>query len=357
MSRVALFHRRLCLEGPRNAGEWLLLLVLRPFGRLYGVVGLVRAKLYALGILPAYRAPVPVISVGNLSAGGTGKTPVVDYLVRRLLGQGLRVAVISRGYGGQGVKNAVVVSAGRGPLVEPALCGDEPYLLARRNPEALVVVAPRRRLGAQLAVEQLGARILVLDDGFQHLAVQRDLDLVLLDASKPLGNGRPLPAGLLREFPSALQRGQLFVLTRWHESCPPPLPLPGPVLRSRHVLGAEAMDLDGNRLALDNLSTKNAVAFAGIADPEGFFRDLRRRGFERLETLPLADHVVYDDEVLRQLRDLGAHAEIFLTTEKDAVKLKAGQLPQPCWQVPMALEFLETHALDLALARLTARIP
>lgn len=354
MTGLVAFHRRLCLDGPRNLAERLLLALLWPFGWLYGVVGRIRAGMYALGWLPSYRAPVPVIAVGNLAAGGTGKTPVVDYLVRRLLAQGLRVAVISRGYGGRGIGEALVVNAGAGPVVGPELCGDEPFLLARRNPAALVVVAPKRRLGAWLAVEKLGARILVLDDGFQHLAMGRDLNLVLLDAARPLGNGRPLPAGLLREFPSALKRGELFVLTRWHQGCSPPT-LPGPFVRSRHVLGREAVSLDGNRLDLEDLRGKKALAFAGIASPEGFFSDLRQRGLDLVKTLSLADHVVYDDDVLRRLREAGQGVEIFLTTEKDAVKLQADQLGRPCWQVPMSLEFLETAALDEALAHLTAR--
>ncbi|KIH75876.1 hypothetical protein GFER_14265 [Geoalkalibacter ferrihydriticus DSM 17813] len=346
----------MCLEGPRNVPERLLLALLWPAGWLYGMIGLIRARLYAKGLLATYRAPVPVIAVGNLAAGGTGKTPVVDYLVRRLLGQGLRVAVISRGYGGRGIKDAVVVSRGSGPLVDPALCGDEPFLLARRNPEALVVVAPKRSLGARLAVEKLGAQILVLDDAFQHLAIARDLNIVLLDAAKPLGNGLPLPAGLLREFPSALSRGDLFILTRWQDGCPPPPRLPGAVLRSRHVLGSEALDLDGNREPLENLHGKKVVAFAGIAHPEGFFGDLRRRGLDLIQTLPLADHAVYDDIALQRLREVAGNADVFVTTEKDAVKLKAAQLVLPCRQVPLTLEVFETAALDESLAQLTARI-
>ncbi|MDO3379571.1 tetraacyldisaccharide 4'-kinase [Geoalkalibacter halelectricus] len=353
MSELAAFHRRLCLEGPRSWYESALLAALLPLGWLYGVIGRIRAKLYDWKLLPSYRAPVPVISVGNLSAGGTGKTPVVDYLVRRLLRQGLRVAVVSRGYGGRGVSGALVVSSGAGPAVEAARCGDEPFLLARRNPEALVVVAAKRKLGVRLAVEELGAQVVVLDDGFQHHAVRRDLNIVLVDAAKPFGNGHPLPAGLLREFPSALKRGQLFILTRWQEGCALPN-LPGPVLRSRHVLASQAFDLEGRVVALETLCACKVVAFAGIAAPEGFFRDLRRYGLNLVRTLALPDHVDYDEGVLQRLRDASAEAEIFITTEKDAVKLKSDGLPLPCRQVPLVLEFMETAALDEALERLTA---
>jgi tetraacyldisaccharide 4'-kinase len=355
MNRLAAFHRRLCLEGPRHVGEGLLQTLLMPLGWLYGLIGLVRARFYAWGFLRSYRAPVPVISVGNLSAGGTGKTPVVDYLLRRLLAQGLRVAVVSRGYGGKARQGVHVVSSGQGPLINPSVCGDEPYLLARRNPDALVVVAPKRALGVRLAVEELGAQIVILDDGFQHLAVQRDLNLVLLDARHPLGNGHPLPAGLLREFPSALSRGDLFILTRWHEDCPQPPSLPRPVLHSRHVLSDEARDLEGRQVALTELHGKKAVAFAGIAAPESFFDDLREKGLNLIETFAFADHAVYDDALLQRLKKAAAQADIFVTTEKDGVKLSATQMPKPCWQVPMTLELEEGPVLDDALKSLTDR--
>lgn len=356
MSRLAAFHRRLCLEGPRHFGELLLQTLLIPFGWVYGLIGMVRARFYAWGILPSYRATVPVISVGNLAAGGTGKTPAVDDLLRHLMAQGPRVAVVSRGYGGKARQGVHVVSAGQGPLIDPAVCGDEPYLLARRNPEALVIVAPKRALGVRLAVEDLGAQIVILDDGFQHLAVQRDLNLVLLDASHPLGNGHPLPAGLLREFPSALSRGDLFLLTRWHESSPQPPSLPGPVLRSRHVLSDEARDLEGHRVQLTELHGKKTVAFAGIASPESFFHDLRRKGFNLIETFAFADHAVYDETLLQCLRKAAEQTDIFVTTEKDGVKLSAAQLPRPCWQVPMILEVMESAELENALQSLTDRI-
>jgi tetraacyldisaccharide 4'-kinase len=356
MSRLAAFHRRLCLEGPRHVGEGLLQALLVPLGWLYGLSGVVRARFYAWGFLRSYRAPVPVISVGNLSAGGTGKTPTVDYLLRRLLAQGLQVAVVSRGYGGTARQGVHVVSSGQGPLMNPSVCGDEPYLLARRNPGALVVVSPKRALGVRLAVEELGAQIVILDDGFQHMAVQRDLNLVLLDARHPLGNGRPLPAGLLREFPSALSRGDLFILTRWHEDCPQPPSLPGPVLRSRHVLSGEARDLEGKRVELSELHGKMAVAFAGIAAPESFFHDLRQKGLDLIETFAFADHAVYDETLLQRLKKAAEQANIFVTTEKDGVKLLAAQLPKPCWQVPMTLELEEGAVLDDTLKPLTDRI-
>ena len=130
-----------------------------------------------------------------------------------------------------------------------------------------MVVSPRRADGIRVAVDRHGAQIVILDDGFQHLAVQRDLDIVLVDARSPLGNGRVLPAGILREFPRSLNRADLVIFTRSEERCPGDLPFSGPVICSRHVLENTALSLDGSKVSLDTLLEKRGVAFAGIADP------------------------------------------------------------------------------------------
>ncbi len=320
------------------------------------MAGAIRGALYRRGIFSVYRAPVPVISIGNLAAGGTGKTPAVDFVVRHLLAAGKKVAVVSRGYGGTGTVGGVgVVCSGSGPLLPPAVCGDEPYLLARRNPRALVLVAPRRAAGIQLAVERFGAEVIVLDDGFQHLAVARDLDIVLLDGRRPLGNGRVLPAGVLREFPAALQRGHLFILTRCREDWPSWPSLPDPVLHSRHLLDRQAVSLAGEAVSLAELAGRRGVAFAGIADPEGFFTDLRHAGLHLVHTLALADHAGYGSAELTRLAAAAAGADYLITTEKDAVKLGDRQFPVPCYQVPVRLVFREEGKLEGLLRELLNR--
>jgi tetraacyldisaccharide 4'-kinase len=157
-------------------------------------------------------------------------------------GRGRRVAVVSRGYGGQGAGRVGVVCAGDGPLLPPAVCGDEPYLLAQRNPRALVLIAPRRTEGIRLAVEAFAADVILLDDGFQHLSVARDLDIVLLDACRPFGNGHLLPAGILREPASALEQAGIVVLTR-SKGLESPLAEVRPLVRSRHRLADEVVSL------------------------------------------------------------------------------------------------------------------
>jgi tetraacyldisaccharide 4'-kinase len=347
MERLAAWHRRLVLMGPRDCRERFLFSLLKPLGRLYGAIGSLRVSMYRRGVFSTYRAGVPVVSVGNLAVGGTGKTPMVDHLVKYLRARGRKVAVVSRGYRGR-VRDVGVVSAGSGPLLEPEICGDEPVLLARRNPGAVVLVAPRRAEGVRQAVERFGADLVVLDDGFQHLAVNRDLDIVLLDARRPLGNGLVLPAGVLREFPSALRRGDLLVLTR-SRGDEMFEPSPAPVLRCRHALSDETVSLDGEILPLAELSGKRGVAFAGIADPEGFFTALEESGLSLQGTVALPDHVAYDADILRRLEELCRDADFLVTTEKDGVKLRADDFSLPCYQVPLKLEFFDSEALERAL--------
>ena len=349
MKNLAGFHRRLVCAGPKNPFEKLLLSVLVPFGWLYGMLGWLRSLCYRCGLMEIYRAEVPVIAVGNIAVGGTGKTPTVDYLVKFFHRQGKRVAVVSRGYGGSIRKGVAVVCDGEGPVLRAEICGDEPLLLARRNPRSMVLVAPRRKLGIATAVER-GAEIVLLDDGFQHLAVARDLDCVLLDSRCPLGNGRPLPAGLLREFPSALGRAGLFLLTRWNQECRP-LPLPGevPVVRSRHRLENSLVGLDGQQVEVNRLAGLKGLAFSGIADPGQFFADLRRLGLELSAQMQFPDHVAYEEEQIRSIRRAAADLDFLVTTEKDGAKLAAGDFPLPCYQVPLAMDFLDQDVFERQL--------
>ncbi|BCA80116.1 tetraacyldisaccharide 4'-kinase [Desulfuromonas sp. AOP6] len=343
--KILSWHRRLVLQGPDGFLDLLLLGVLIPLGWLYGLVGLCRAALYRCGVLSSFRSPVPVISVGNITAGGTGKTPVVDALVKHFLSQGLRVAVVSRGYGGALQERVGVVSVGEGPQMAADLCGDEPFLLARRNPQALVFVARKRADGVRTAVERYQAERIILDDGFQHLAVQRDVDILLLDGSKPLGNGQVLPAGLLREFPSAVKRADLLVFTRCPEGSgspsAPPLYAEKPAYYSQHLLASEAISLAGEVVPLARLQTKKGVAFAGIADPTSFFEALAAKGLLLVENLALSDHVVYDIQLVKRLSRLAEGADYLITTEKDAVKLDLGDFSVPCYQVPLAMHLFD----------------
>jgi tetraacyldisaccharide 4'-kinase len=304
---------------------------------LYGVIGWLRGIGYGIGLLPSYRAAVPVVSVGNLVAGGTGKTPVVDWLIKEFARQSKKVAVISRGYGGSFAGEVGVVSRGQGAEMSAAEAGDEPVLLAQRNPDAIVLIAKKRSAGVKLAVEQYGAEVVVLDDGFQHRAVARDLDLILLDAQKPYGNFLPLPAGLLREFPTALARADLLLLTRAEDRAG--FDFAKPVYRSRHQLAEDLYSLDGQSLGFDKLKTQKVFAFAGIANPDSFFSGLEAKGLELAGRLAFDDHCKYDTQVLETIKLASAGCDALLTTEKDAVKLKGEFFTVPCYQAPMNIVF------------------
>jgi len=227
------FYRRLIDHGPRSSREKLFFLALEVMSKIFGHLVAMRLKAYSSGFLKSYRASVPVISVGNLTVGGTGKTPVVDDLVKRAIQYGRRVAVVSRGYGGKRTLDPALLSDGVGFLHDDAsLYGDEPVLIARRNPQAMVVVARKRTEGVQL-VEKQGAEVIILDDAFQHLKLKRDMDILLVDSRHQFGNGRLLPAGPLREPVSNLMRADLIVLTHSNGQCPAGLDIVKPLLFSQ----------------------------------------------------------------------------------------------------------------------------
>ncbi|MDT5262954.1 MAG: tetraacyldisaccharide 4-kinase, partial [Acidobacteriota bacterium] len=190
-------------------------LALAPLGMLYGALARTRLRLYRSGLLKTETAGVPVISVGNLTTGGTGKTPLVEWVARAVKREGLRACVLTRGYGRADESVRVVASDGVRVLAEVGECGDEPRLLAERLLGTASVVCDRDRVAAaRWARENLGAEVFILDDGFQHLRMGRDLDVVTLDASAPWSGGHMLPRGRLREPVSGLRRADCVVITR-----------------------------------------------------------------------------------------------------------------------------------------------
>jgi len=356
MNQLVQKYLYLARRGPSSIGGWFLFILLMPLSLVYGLIGLLRAWCYRVGVLPSYKSCVPVISVGNLAAGGIGKTPLVDYLARYLLSRGLRVAAVSRGYGGRQQSPVCPVKNIADDAAAADFCGDEPVLLQRRNPKLDVLIARKRADGIRYATEQLSAEVVLLDDGFQHLAARRQLDIVMLDAQQPFGNGWPLPAGELREFAWAFRRADMMVLSRCCDQDPLPPYFPGPVVRSRHLLKPVAVDLAGKQIPLADLAGKTGVAFAGIASPEPFFAALVAAGLTLEQTLSLADHVVYDAQLLKTLKELARSADFLVTTEKDGVKLAADMFSLPCYQIPLQLEIVcGAELLHLELDRIVSQ--
>lgn len=284
-----------------------------------------RNYVYDTGIRHAFRMPCPVISVGNIMVGGTGKTPMVIMLARMLEEHGWKPAVLSRGYGGKRKGRAAVVSDGHEILMGPREGGDEPVLIGRSLPGVPVIVARDRSHAGRLAVDRFQADVLILDDGFQHRRLARDMDIVLLDAGRPFGNGFLLPRGGLRELPTALRRADVVVMTSTEEeAAPPPDGIPPiPVFRARRRPVALVKGPANETRLLADLAGEKVCAFTGIARPESFRRILEPLCGGIASFLPFPDHHVYtarDVEDIRQARrDSGAR--ILLTTEKDGIKL------------------------------------
>lgn len=280
------------------------------------------------GILSA-----PVISVGNIVAGGTGKTPMTLWLCRFLAENGFHPAVLSRGYGRKSREPAVVPGSGDLSALS-RIFGDEPVLMAERIHGLPVWVGRERLASGKAALEKGGVDIFVLDDGFQHLALDRDLDLVLLDCRSPFGNGFLLPAGPLREPVSSLERADALILTHadveWRAAeikADLEKAFPGkPVFACRHRLSGFRMAMGGRILAAEVLKGIKAVAFAGIAGPEGFFQSLEKEGIEVFGSFSFSDHYRYTEADLLRIVEsaMRSEAEIIITTAKDFVRVPSG---------------------------------
>lgn len=349
-------------QGQRNGpfDRLMVLLLLLP-SYVYGAVMRLRAWCYRSGCYPVRRLPRPVISVGNLAVGGTGKTPVTAWIARQLLEQGLQVAVLSRGYGGSLEGQVAVVADGQNLLLTPDQCGDEPYLLASTIPGLMVVIGSDRYRAGQLAMERLRPDVFLLDDGFQHQRLQRDLNILLMDCRRPVGNGHVLPAGPLRETASARQRANVVVYTRCAATdAPAIIDQRVPQCLARHQIASFRRLSDDTELPLEQLQGGKVAAFAGIADPQAFFDGLQQKGLELSATLALADHTVYAGGQLRAVQQLlDEHAVDWLvTTAKDAVKLEnvVGVLRSHVAIADLELFFEDVQPLQALLDQLVLQL-
>lgn len=343
-------------EGKRSGWvDKLIVALLVPFALVYSVVLRIRGFLYSRGIMPSFALGVPVISVGNLSVGGTGKTPLTILIARLLIARGKRVVVLSRGYGGAGGNAVRIVSDGIGILLPVSEAGDEPVLLARSVPGLIVVTCSDRYRGGLAALKQFRPDIFLLDDGFQHLRLQRDLNILLLDAVRPFGNGWTLPAGLLREPLSAVRRADLIIYTRADGAKLCRALAEIPVCRSAHRLSGVVSMLGGELTAFSIFAGKKGVACAGIADPEAFFNSLYREGVDLAATLAFQDHCLYDRteraEIQRVITETGA--DFLITTEKDAVKLAAyPDVSGIAFAAVLTLEIIDSGVLEAEIEKL-----
>jgi tetraacyldisaccharide 4'-kinase len=325
--------------------QWFSLLLL-PLSWLFGFVAAVRRTAYRRGWSQSFRVSRPVIVVGNITVGGTGKTPMTIWLAERLRSRGVPVGIVLRGYGGTSAQWPRDVT-GETPTDE---VGDEAVLLALRT-GALVVAGPDRVAAANRAIER-GARVILCDDGLQHYRLARDLEIAVIDERRGLGNRRLLPAGPLRESPSRLDSVDLKVLTRRAQPASSANTFANAVVTTP-VLGDAVSLGTGERRSLQSFLGTRVHAIAGIGNPQAFFDALTGLGLT-VEAHPLPDHARLAEADLTF-----ADGAPVLMTEKDAVKCPPGAAASRlanCWAVRLdvAIGEADAQAIDRLLDRLLA---
>jgi tetraacyldisaccharide 4'-kinase len=309
----------------------------RPLSPFYSCVMANRSSLYRKGFFKQHKLEVPVISVGNLVLGGTGKTPLVHYIAELLRQHEKKPAVLSRGYKGIASGEVNIVSNGTDILLDADHAGDEPRLLAEKLPGIPVLTGKNRFITGRFAIDSYGVDCLVLDDGFQHMSLKRDIDLVLFSAQKLLGNGRVLPGGDLREPLSALKRADAFIISGVDTPLDENV---GEFLRFLHGLFPEKPTFTGsylpgeviNRLysgkndslCISESRTIPVYGFCGIARPESFQNILKKSHMNLVGFQSFEDHHSYSLNDIKSLckKGLSSGAQALVTTEKDLVKVR-----------------------------------
>lgn len=319
--------------------------VLRQLARIFELVVQMRLRLYKWGIMRPHTLGCQVLSVGNLTVGGTGKTPVVEVFSRSLQEQGRRVAILSRGYKRikpplwdrikarltfqQDGAPPLVVSDGKRLLLDSATSGDEPYMLASNLPQVAVIVDKNRVKAGQYAIKKLGCDTLVLDDGFQYLSLRHRLDIVLVDRTNPFGNRYVLPRGILREPVRNVRRAGFIFITKSNGDGAGDLKQQlrelnpnAEISECRHCARYLQDIFTGERKDLSFLKNLDVAAISGIAVPQGFEDELKRQGANVVYHKTYADHHRYSQqEIINMINRAIAHnAQAILTTEKDAVR-------------------------------------
>jgi tetraacyldisaccharide 4'-kinase len=298
---------------------------------IYRLIIIFRNRLYDDKILATVKLPCPVISVGNITTGGTGKTPCVIMLAQMLLSHGFKPAVLSRGYGGDNTQSINIVSDGKNILLDSKTAGDEPFLIAQTLSSVPVLIGPQRIKTGMTAIELYGANVLICDDAMQHRQIFRDINLVLLDSHDPLGNGYILPRGKLREPVAGLKRASAFILTRTDE-----VPMTDiiekklPQMRDIHTFTSIHRLRDvvkgdyRNKWPISYLAGKRVCAFCGIANPDSFEKSLlaAQARISSLDTFP--DHHNYTVNELEMIKDKFSNykADLIITTQKDYMRIQ-----------------------------------
>lgn len=328
------------------------------FSRFYSAVVGVRNSLYEKGVFKSHSLGAKTVSIGNITVGGTGKTPLVAFVAEILAENGEKVCILTRGYGRRNPKQRILVSDGARILTDVENAGDEPFELANKLLGKAAVVADANRVAAALwAREKFGITAFVLDDAFQHLRAERDLDIVCVDATNPFGNGKTLPTGILREPLKNLRRADAVVITRANlvrdlsnlqaqiSKYNPVCPIF--VSANRISKAVELKQFLARQTDLPQVTNderrpiNNSLAFCALGNPNNFFEQLRQENFALSATEIFPDHHFYTPKDIAKLMKKAerTNAEILLTTAKDAVKLRGLQIDLPCYVVENELVF------------------
>lgn len=296
---------------------------------LYGIGVRLRFFLYRIGLFKTGKLICKVISIGNITIGGSGKTPMAIYLAGRLREKGEKVVILSRGYKGK-MKDTAVVSDGENILLGPEDAGDEPYLMAVQLKTVPVVVGRDRYKSGLYAVERFKPDVIILDDGFQHIRLFRDMDIVLVDGRRWFGNNHLFPLGTLREPLSGLKRASLIMIKGEPSAISHQLSAIGcPVISFVYKPRSIVKIIDGSKLPIDVLKGKKIAALSGIADPKSFKNTLEKLGALVIKEFAFPDHYAYTNEDVQVVTSEAAESDMVITTMKDSVKLKSFSINHP----------------------------
>lgn len=329
--------------------------VLCAISKGYAAVIRWRNRLYDRNMFRSRRLDGFVISIGNITMGGTGKTPMTIYLARLLKRAGCNVVILSRGYRGEAENIGGIVSDGSRLCMTPTAAGDEPYMMAASLKNVPVLVGRDRFENGRLAVDTFSPDVILLDDAFQHRKLARDMDLVLLDGSRPLGNGRLFPGGVLREPPESLKRADACILTRWDPGTGCNMQSirnfsgKAPVFKTRHVpcihkvVGSSesrpAQEFGSAEVSPEILNGRRAFAFSGIARNSDFLSTVKGFGCRVVGSMPFQDHHWYSETDRVRIAEAAydAGADLILTTEKDYVRIACPVTRSVSWPVPLVV--------------------
>lgn len=298
-------------------------ILLIPVSLLYGLIIEIRNLMYRFRIFKIHKFPVPVISVGNITAGGSGKTPFTIYLANALKEKYGTTAVISRGYGRKS-RGLQLVSDGREIKLDALEAGDEPLLIAKKVPGAIVAVAGKRKIAIEFVIKNFEVKLIILDDAFQHRAVHRDIDFLLINAREPLKWNLPLPSGTLREFQHNRKRADFIINTNIKKDIAKKFSGSDESTFNSFSEPGDLYDADFKlRGTIDQIQNKRVCAFSGIADGDRFIESLRNQRMEVVHHKNFTDHHIYNENDIENLLQAAIRhqCKILLCTEKDMVKL------------------------------------